>query len=76
MAEPDIICYNHKGEVLGNEFDPDIRNNRGFLPNYSECYRQGETISTAFVESAVNQAMSNRLVKKGRIFCSKHGPRP
>lgn len=32
-----------------------IGNNRGSIPNYGERYRQGETISTAFVESTINQ---------------------
>lgn len=34
------------------------RGNGGLIPNYDDRYRQGETISTAFVESAVNQVMS------------------
>ena len=31
-----------------------IENNRAFIPNYGKRYRNGETISTAFVESTVN----------------------
>jgi len=31
-----------------------IGNNRGSIPNYGERHRQGETISTAFVESTIN----------------------
>src|SRR6516162_4539109 len=34
-----------------------IRNNRGSIPNYGERYRQGETISTAYVESTINQVV-------------------
>ena len=41
-----------------------IRNNRGSIPNYGELYRQGERISTAFVESTINQVVSRRFVKK------------
>ena len=34
------------------EFSTYIQRNRGFIPNYGECYRNGERISTGFVESA------------------------
>ena len=44
-----------------------IRNNRGSIPNYGERYRQGETISTAFVESTINQVVSRRFVKKQQM---------
>ena len=37
------------------EFETYIRNNEEFIPNFGERYRNGETISTAFVESTVNQ---------------------
>jgi hypothetical protein len=35
-----------------------------FIPNFGERYRNGETISTAFVESTINQVVSRRFVKK------------
>jgi hypothetical protein len=38
------------------EFDTYIRNTQKFIPNFGERYRQGDTISTAFVESTINQA--------------------
>jgi hypothetical protein len=44
-----------------------IRNNREFIPNLGERYRQGETISTAFVESTINQVVSRRFVKKQQM---------
>jgi len=44
-----------------------IRNNRGSIPNYGERYRQGERISTAFVESTINQVVSRRFVKKQQM---------
>ena len=44
-----------------------VTNNRTFLPNYGERYRQGKIISTAFVESAVNQVVSKRFVKKPQM---------
>ena len=46
------------------EFETYIRNNKDFIPNFGERYRQGETISTAFVESTINQVVSRRFVKK------------
>ena len=46
------------------EFDTYLRNNRKFLPNFGERYRQGDTISTAFVESTINQVVSKRFVKR------------
>jgi hypothetical protein len=33
------------------EFEMYIRNNREFIPNFGERYRQGEMISTVFAES-------------------------
>jgi len=36
-------------------------------------YRHGETISTAFVESTINQVVSRRFVKKQQMNCTFHG---
>ena len=55
------------------EFDTYIRNNAGFTPNYGERWRYGETISTAFVESTVNQVISKRMVKKQQMRWSQQG---
>src|SRR6201987_703267 len=49
------------------EFGTYITANRPFIPNYGDRYRHGETISTAFVESAINQAVSKRMVKKQQM---------
>ena len=49
------------------EFRMYIRNNRDFIPNFGERHRQGETISTAFVESTINQVVSRRFVKKQQM---------
>ncbi|MGH3857049.1 MAG: hypothetical protein ACRDR6_26920 [Pseudonocardiaceae bacterium] len=40
------------------EFAEYIRVNADPIPNYSERHRAGETISTSFVESTVNQMVS------------------
>jgi hypothetical protein len=38
-----------------------------WIPNYGELWRAGETISTAFAESAVDQVLSKRFVKKQQM---------
>jgi hypothetical protein len=60
------------GRVV-REFEGYIANNRGSIPNYGDRYRHGETISTAFVESAVNQVVSKRFVKKQQMRWSERG---
>ena len=47
--------------------------NRPFIPNYDERYRYGETISTAFVESTVNEVISRRMVKQQQMRWTKQG---
>jgi hypothetical protein len=49
------------------EFRGYIEANQNFIPNYGDRYRHGEKISTAFTESAVNQVVSKRMVKKQQI---------
>jgi hypothetical protein len=50
-----------------------IENNRAFIPNYGKRYRNGETISTAFVESTVNYVLSKRFVKRQSMQWTKRG---
>ncbi|MGH9452216.1 MAG: ISKra4 family transposase [Terriglobia bacterium] len=57
------------------EFEIYIRNNQESIPNYGERYRQGETISTAFVESTIKQVVSQRFVKRQQMhwtLCGAH----
>src|ERR1700693_484124 len=69
------------GQEFNSEFETYICNNREFIPNFGERRRQGETISTAFVESTINQVVSRRFVKKqqmqwtlrGAHFCCRPG---
>ena len=49
------------------EFGGYIRANASCIPNYGERYRAGEAISSAFVESTVNQVVSQRMVKKQQM---------
>jgi len=53
--------------------DSYIRPNAGRIPNYGERHRAGEAISTAFTESAVNQVISKRTVKKQQMRWSPRG---
>jgi hypothetical protein len=55
------------------EFGHYIQANQAFIPNYGDRYRHGETISTAFVESTVNQMVSKRMVKKQQMRWTKRG---
>jgi hypothetical protein len=56
------------------EFDSYLRANAGRIPNYGERRRAGEAISTAFVESTVNQVISKRMVKNSK--CAGHPVAP
>jgi hypothetical protein len=56
-----------------SEFETYICNNREFIPNFGERRRQRETISTAFVESTINQVVSKRFVKKQQMQWTLRG---
>ena len=55
------------------EFRGYIEANQNFIPNYGDRYRHGEKISTAFAESAVNQVISKRMVKKQQMQWTESG---
>jgi len=55
------------------EFGGYIRANASCIPNYGERFRSGEAISSAFVESAVNQVVSKRMVKKQQMRWTPEG---
>jgi hypothetical protein len=42
------------------------------MPNYGKRYRAGQRISTGFVESAVNEIVSKRMVKKQQMRWNRH----
>jgi hypothetical protein len=50
-----------------------VERNQAFIPNYGERYRNGERISSGFVESAVNQVVSKRMVKQRQMGWSRRG---
>jgi len=55
------------------EFHTYMDRNRAFIPNYGERYRNGERISTGFVESTVNQVISKRFCKRQQMQWTKRG---
>ena len=50
-----------------------VERNQQFLPNYGERYRNGERIASGFVESAVNQVVSKRMVKLQQMQWTQRG---
>ena len=58
-----------------------LRNNSDSLPNYGRRYRASRSISSAFVESAVNQLIDKRMsksqqmrwIRAARTFCCRCG---
>jgi hypothetical protein len=63
----DVSPEQRKLSKAVTEFGGYIRANGAWIPNYGERYRCGEAISSAFVESAVNQVVSKRMVKKQQM---------
>ena len=55
------------------EFGGYIRANASSIPNYGERHRAGEAISSAFVESTINQMVSKRMVKKQQMRWTPRG---
>lgn len=55
------------------EFGGYIFANKRFIPNYGDRFRNGETISSAFAESTINQVVSKRFVKKQQMRWTKRG---
>ncbi len=49
------------------EFVVYLDNNRRFIVNYGARYRHGEPIASVFFESAVNQVVSKRFVKRQQM---------
>src|SRR5262245_16522872 len=55
------------------EFGGYIATHQHFSPDYGARYRNEETITTSFVESAVNQVVSKRFVKAQQMRWSQRG---
>ncbi len=76
----DTAAFESENEKAGKllkaveEFHTYVESNRRFIPNYGErFFRQGERISTEFVESTVNQVVSKRMVKRQHMQWSQRG---
>lgn len=50
-----------------------IRNNQMMIPNYGEMRRYGEPVSTAFVESTINEVIARRMAKKQQMQWGRKG---
>lgn len=50
-----------------------VQNNRFMIPNYGEKYRYGETITTAFVESTINEVVAKRMAKRQQMQWTHEG---
>jgi len=72
--EPDVH-YDNRRKLLQHlsEMMTYIDNNAQLIPNYGEKYRYGEAITTAFVESTVNEVVAKRMVKKQQMQWSPAG---
>lgn len=55
------------------EFNGYISANAAMIPNYGERRRYGEAVSTAFVESTVNQVVAKRFAKKQQMQWTPRG---
>lgn len=76
IEDMDMESPSAKMSVLAKkleEFEIYIQNNGGLIPNYGERWRYGETISTGFVESTINQVVSKRMVKKQQMRWTQEG---
>ncbi len=69
-AVDDAFCRLHRKL---SDFRTYIQNNRDFIPQYADRQQYGEHFSTAFAESAVNEIVSKRMVKKQQMRWSKRG---
>jgi hypothetical protein len=49
-----------------------LKLNAGSMPDYGKRYRAGQRISTGFVESAVNEIIAKRMVKKQQMRWNRY----
>ncbi len=73
--EDDGIKYVNRVKLIKHleEMSTYIENNQHLIPNYGEKWRYGETITTAFVESTVNEVIAKRMVKKQQMQWTPKG---
>ena len=74
LLKDDIMSVERKKLLKAiHEIGGYIATNQQFIPDYGDRYRNDETITTSFVESAVNQVVSKRFVKSQRMRWSQRG---
>ncbi len=61
----------HAGELLAY-----LERNQGALVHYAARHRNGEPISTAFVESSVNEIIAKRMNKKQQMRWNRATAQP
>lgn len=69
---PDRAQFNRLCQAV-REFERYLTTNEPFIPNYADRYQYGEPISTAFVESTVNEVISRRMVKQQQMRWTQRG---
>ena len=67
------VVKKYKLWKYADEFYTYIELNQHYITNYAERHRYGETISTSFVESTVNEVISKRMVKKQQMRWTQEG---
>jgi hypothetical protein len=70
LDPPPEVC---KLQRYLQEFGRYLDNNAELIPNYAERHRYGEVVSTAFVESTVNQVIAKRFAKKQQMQWTPRG---
>jgi hypothetical protein len=70
-------CFDHipslkKLEAALSDMIRYLELNADSMPNYGKRYRAGQRISTGFVESAVNEIVAKRMVKKQQMRWNRH----
>jgi len=75
ISDDEEIKYINKKKLLKHleELSTYIENNSPIISNYGERWRNGEVISSSFVESTVNEVVTKRMVKKQQMQWSKQG---
>ena len=73
LTDTDTVVESGKLTKAVREFGSYLAANAAAIPNYGERRLAGEAISTSFVESAVNQVISKRMVKKQQMRLSQRG---
>ena len=55
------------------DFQAYVEQSSGFIVDYAERHRYGGYVSTGFAESAVNQVLAKRMVKRQQMQWTKKG---